>query len=79
METTIKKQVRNYRGATLELRPVTDADCGIVRDTAKAWMRTTGLWSDHWNPCEGETAKVVSGFRRAVIKKRALMAKRAAH
>lgn len=76
--TEIKKPVRTYKGATLELRPITANDCGIVKDskTATLWARNTGLWSEYWVPCQGETALVVASFRKEVLKKRALIAKR---
>jgi hypothetical protein len=71
----IKKPIRTYKGATLELMPITEADCGIVKNgEAKFWKRNTGLWSQSWSPVEGETARVINAFRKDVNRKIKLMA-----
>ena len=72
----VKKTIRTYKGATLELRPITENDCGIVKNgSATLWARHTGLWSKTWFPVEGETPRLIASFRREVLKYRSLMAK----
>jgi len=73
----IKKPIRNYKGATIEFRPISNNDIGIVKNgSSTLWVRTTGvIGSQAWIPCKGETPQVLRAFRKQVQKSKALFAR----
>ena len=67
--TPIRKALRVHKFATLEIKPITEADCGIVKNgEATCWVRITGALGGGWAPMLSEL-HAVKALRRKVKQK----------
>lgn len=72
----IRKETRSYKGVTLTLKPITESDCGIVKQgPSTVWASYQGhVGGRGFGPMVSEIA-AVRKLRELAIKKKAILKK----